>query len=378
MEPNPMETKAPLSWGLVIATYQREKILPICLKLAIEQTRPPAEIIVVDSSDYWETTRDRICQDLAVQHPDVRWLYVAAEERSSALQRNQGVRLATADIVFLIDDDSLMYPNCAEEIMRVYEADTDQTVQSVQALQTLIPPLKEVNDSKYINTESQSKSKSTLLKSLFFVSPIVTFVWKHLLLMNTEVNFIPYDGAYPQSTVPQHLQALNVEIARFISGFSMTFRRDAILREPLDPALRYYTAWEDVDVSYRLSRHGLLLTALDAKLHHYWSASGRINRFQIAALSALNQAVFLTRNSTNIHRDISIYRRLMARRILAAALKDILSRRWSLPQVQGNLLALKYSAKIFALPKESLTDWYPGLQEQVIAMQFSRPRSGQS
>jgi GT2 family glycosyltransferase len=369
-----METKAPLSWGLVIATYQREKILPICLKLAIEQTRPPAEIIVVDSSDYWEATRDRVYQDLSAQHPDVQWLYVAAEERSSALQRNQGARLATTDIVFLIDDDSLMYPNCAEEIMRVYEADTDQTVQSVQAHQTKIPPLEEISDSKYVNTESQSTS----LNSRSLLEPIVTFVWKHLLLMNTEVNFIPYDGAYPQSTIPKHLQALNIEITRFVSGFSMTFRRDAILREPLDPALRYYTAWEDVDVSYRLSRHGLLLTALDAKLHHYWSASGRINRFQIAALSALNQAVFLARNSTNIRRDIPIYRRLMARRILASALKDILSQRWSFPQVKGNFLALKYSAKIFALPKESLTDWYPGLQEEVIAMQSSHRKSGKS
>jgi len=41
----------PLSWAVVIATYQREKILPQCLKLAIGQTRQPSEVIVVDASD---------------------------------------------------------------------------------------------------------------------------------------------------------------------------------------------------------------------------------------------------------------------------------------------------------------------------------------
>src|SRR5262249_34568845 len=92
-----------LTWALVIATYRREHILPRCLRLAAQQTRPPAEVIVVDASPNWEKTRDEILASVAAAHPAIRWAYVAAEQRSSAFQRNQGVRLAGADILFLID-----------------------------------------------------------------------------------------------------------------------------------------------------------------------------------------------------------------------------------------------------------------------------------
>ena len=49
-------------------------------------------------------------------------------------QRNQAIDLATSDILFFFDDDSLMHPRCAEEIMRVYEADSRALVQAVGAI----------------------------------------------------------------------------------------------------------------------------------------------------------------------------------------------------------------------------------------------------
>jgi glycosyltransferase involved in cell wall biosynthesis len=55
--------------------------------------------------------------EIASISSDILWVYNSAEHRSSTLQRNQGLQLATADVVFLLDDDSLMYPTCAEEIM---------------------------------------------------------------------------------------------------------------------------------------------------------------------------------------------------------------------------------------------------------------------
>src|SRR5438046_10167125 len=112
---------ASLSWSLVIATYNRQDVLPRCLALAARQTRPPLEIIVVDASPDWAATRARVLTTLAVPHPPIRWEYVQACRRSGSAQRNQGVRLSRADIVFLIDDDSLMYPDRAEQILRVSE-----------------------------------------------------------------------------------------------------------------------------------------------------------------------------------------------------------------------------------------------------------------
>src|SRR5947208_3560407 len=129
-----------LSWSLVVATYNRQDVLPRCLALAARQTRPPLEIIVVDASPDWEATRARVMTELAARHPDVRWEYVPAGRRCLTAQRNQGVRLSRGDVLFLIDDDSLMCPDCAEQVMRVYEADTRREVAGVMAEEAATPP----------------------------------------------------------------------------------------------------------------------------------------------------------------------------------------------------------------------------------------------
>jgi glycosyltransferase involved in cell wall biosynthesis len=115
-----------LTWALVVPTYMREDVLPRCLRLGAAQTRPPLEI--VDSSPGRKSTRERILREISPLWPGIRWHYVEAERRSITSQRNQGVRAASADVVFLFDDDSLMYPDCAAEIMRVYDADTGRSV----------------------------------------------------------------------------------------------------------------------------------------------------------------------------------------------------------------------------------------------------------
>jgi hypothetical protein len=115
-------------------------VLSRCFALGAAQTRPPLEIIVVDASPGWENTRERVLREIASLWPGIRWRYVEAERRSSASQRNQGVRAASADVVFLFDDDSLMYPDCAAEIMRVYDADSGRSVVGVNATNVAVPP----------------------------------------------------------------------------------------------------------------------------------------------------------------------------------------------------------------------------------------------
>jgi GT2 family glycosyltransferase len=353
-----------LSWGLVIITYKREKILPVCLELAIKQTRKPTEIIVIDASDDWETTRDTVMSEIAKNSSDIRWVYDRAEILSSTLQRNQGLQIATVDIVFLIDDDSLMYPTCAEEIMRIYEADPTSLVKGIQANAVDIPPSsdREIVDSQKPTGDTQKLARYENLRR------VKDLLWENFFLMSTKKLFIPYDGDYPQYEIPFNLSHLNVITSPLFQGYRMTYRRETILQEKFEPLLRYYAAGEDLDASYRVSRQGMLLTAVNAKLHHFQSASGRLSRFKASALSALNQALFLRKYSSDLHRDRLVYYRLMARRIIAEICKDLLSRRWSLPQVRGLLVALKYAPKLFALPDEELAQWYTNLQREFLQL----------
>ncbi len=142
-----------LTWSLVIPTYMRAHILPRCISLAVNQTRPPHEIIIIDGSPDWEVTRQKITDIVAQSGLNIVLHYEKATQASSTTQRNQGVDLATGDVLFLIDDDSLMYPSCAEEVMKVYEADFEHKILGVSAIQNTTPPDVEVADPTVLATQ---------------------------------------------------------------------------------------------------------------------------------------------------------------------------------------------------------------------------------
>jgi glycosyltransferase involved in cell wall biosynthesis len=123
----------PLTWGLTIATYNRADCLRTCVALAVAQTRPPSEVVIVDASDDWSKARDTILSEIAADNPAVRWTYQQARVRSLTHQRNQALDQTTADVLFLIDDDSFMFDDCAAEIMAIYEADPEGKIAGVSA-----------------------------------------------------------------------------------------------------------------------------------------------------------------------------------------------------------------------------------------------------
>lgn len=355
-----MPKQSSLSWGLIVATYQREKVLPLCLRLAMEQTRPPIEVVVIDASEDWEHTRRTIMETIAIHYPYVKWTYDPAQLRSICAQRNQAMEHATADILFFMDDDSLMYPTCAEEIMRVYEADEAQTIVGVQGAACDNPPIDTVSAGGKKLTGSHSENPQSG-RGVFHM--MRDWIWRNVLLMDATKLFLPYDGNFPQHSVPGSMRGLNVAPTRLFQGYRMTYRRNVIERVRFDAVLRYYAAGEDLDASYRASRHGPLLVALNSKLHHYQSASGRLSRYKVTVLALLNQAVLLRKNASDLPRMKRRYYARAFRRMAAEAIKDGLSRRWSLPQFRGVVVALFHSRKVFSVPADKLGDWYGQFQQ---------------
>ena len=118
------------TWSLVIPTYNRRDVLLRVLPLALRQTVPPIQVVIVDSSQDWDVTRQAV-QGVAADHPGIRLDYLQATTPSSATQRNQGVEQAIGDIVVMIDDDSFLYPDYVERILAVYAADADGVVAGV-------------------------------------------------------------------------------------------------------------------------------------------------------------------------------------------------------------------------------------------------------
>ncbi len=352
-----MPNNKQLTWGLVIATYKREQILLRCLHLATQQTLPPQEIIVVDASPNWENIHYRVMHEVASHYSTIDWKYVQANRASLPAQRNQGIALATTDILFLIDDDSLMYPDCAAEVMRIYAQDTEHQVVGVLCSLAAKEPAQP-------NPQSDQSPDVNKLNKRIIVNKLRNLVSRRLLKDTT--SFVPYDSAYSQYTLPASLDGIAQRIF-VMEGARMTFRRELFQHISFEEVLERYAICEDADVGYRAARLGILLRAFQAQICHLYASGGRLSRKQVMALWVLNQIVLHRFYSSDLVWSKQQLLRMFLRRLTLLSIKDILAFRWLLPSAQGILFGLRYRNKILAMEVEQLRSWYPQFQQELIS-----------
>lgn len=362
-----------LQWGLVIATKDRLDILVTCVELALTQTRPPMEVVVADSSADWSKHAE-IIGDVVRRFPGIRFVYEQGQAPSLTVQRNQAIARSTADILFMIDDDSLMHPDCAAHIMAGYEADTAGVLGGIQAsLSPDVPQGAQVSQARKQTGNDVSAGGANTRKRKTLLTRLGQWAKRYVLLMNMEEMFIPYRmnqggrAAFVNPpALPPELTRCALVPATLFHGCRMTYRRAVIAKHQFDPLLLYYCPGEDVDASYRVSGSAQLATAQSALLHHYTASSGRIDRYKTTILSTLNQGVMLSRHASNKGQAKQDFLRLMRRRLVAEFIKDGLSRRFDFPQMRGLLAARKQALAAFAMRPDELASWYPKMQEQIV------------
>lgn len=352
---------AALTWALCTPTLNRVDVLLLALGCALAQTRPPSEIIIVDAGDGWQADRARV-EALLAGHPAVRLVYLHSPVRSITHQRNLATQAATADILFCLDDDTLMFPDCAETILQVYEADSAGAIAGVTANNDPVSPLAAPQiERKLSGIQDKAKRSGTRNR-------LTRWIWREIFLMDTLRLFVPYDSRR-QTTSAEDVARLgqpDLYPALTMIGFAMTVRRSVALAEPFDPWLLSYSPCEDTDATYRFSRHGLLVLAGKARLHHYEVAAARLNRHRVAALFLLNVAFFTRQHSDDLPRHRRRYFSLARRRVLAEALKDGLGLRFRFPQVRGTVYALRRAPAIFDHSDTRLGEDYQAMQREVL------------
>ena len=348
---------APLTWSLVIATYNRAFILPKCLKMAIDQSRPPKEIVVVDASENWEETKKSLEEIFADAFEEIPLIYQKANKPSSTTQRNQGVDAASSDVVFLIDDDSLLYPGAAKEVMKVYEADTEKKILGASPVhESLPPPDSDVDDLSNVPLHVTGSPQQTRLRRFMKA------------LLNTDgLDFLPYHDDFPKQIVPETLKNLHIAPIRYMTGSSMTFRKDIFEKERFCEVLLRYAAGEDQDFSYRVSTHGLIVNVIDAKLCHLEISGGRLDRYTVAILQSLNPAVLQQLYSPQKHKISKRWKRILWRRLLTSCIKQVADRQWNFDEPRGIFFAIRTLGTVQKQPVGQLADWYEDFQQKLFA-----------
>lgn len=358
-----LPTTSALSWAACIATLNRPEVLLVALCHLLKQSRPPDEVIVVDVSDDWQATKAQ-AEKLFLAQPDIRLVYTTSEIRSSATQRNFAISQAHTDVVFMIDDDSFLHDDCAAELMKVYEADLDEKVAGICA--NLVDENPAAAD-REVALERKETGRVSLAKLSQFAMSFKIGRWfgREVLFQSTEMLFLRYDEPR-EKHVLDFIAQLDVERTVFMPGSGMSFRRRLGEFEQYDATLRYYAAFEDLDLTYRLAKYGAILKANRAKLHHFEAAAGRIKRKKVITFQLLNMAVFLKRHATNPESFRSRYKIMIWRRLFAEFLKDGLSRRWGFPQMAGVVTAMRNCKEIWSRSPDELDTWYPEFQKRIL------------
>jgi glycosyltransferase involved in cell wall biosynthesis len=341
-------------WALVLSTYRRREVLMLCLTAAVNQSCPPREVIIVDASPDWRDTRDQVLSEFAAARPEIRWKYVEADRRSLPAQRNQGIALSTAPILFMIDDDSIMYHDCAEQILTVYAADTGRKIAGVGA------------------TEAENPSSDGSAPTKAPPGPIHRIRrkvrWNVAKIFDRgPESFLPYDGRWSQPPVPAEFAHLDLSTARALNGFRMTFRREVIIKESFLGWFVGYAPLEDLDASHRASRHGLLVNAHAARLRHLTHHAGRPNHYCVAAQWVMSNAVLQSVFGQDRPALARAWRQRVNRFLLLELVKDLAKGRLTLPAFRGILHGSKQLARIYAMDPQELERWYPQIQDALMA-----------
>lgn len=355
-----------LTWSLVVCTFKREQVLPRCVRCAIRSTRPPGEVIIVDASPYWQTTRNAVLAEFEAANPDINFVYVQARRASLTAQRNQGLDMCTGDVAFMLDDDSLIFPDTAERIMAVYDADVNKEV--VALTPTFVPEVPDA-DLKIITPGHPSQghvagdeSRANLLRKF-----LRNVLWSHMQLL-------PYDGAATLRQIPQHLAEFRLVPAHFSTG-SATFRTEAVREARFEEMLERYAAGEDWDISHRIRHRGLIAFCLDARQCHLEAPGGRLSRQTVHQLRYLNFMALHVLHSTDVSRSRRQYRQLLWRRVLSEALADLSKRQWRMPRARGTWRAMRMARSMFAKSRDEMRAWYPQLQRELIAADQGETRA---
>jgi GT2 family glycosyltransferase len=239
-------------YSVVIPTLGERATLRALVDSIARQIRPPAEVIVAlpPGVDIGADDRVRI---------------VRAPVASTSAQRNAGARAATSPVVLFADDDIELEPDCAAELMAVWER------RGVETISGVAPTL--MND------------------YAFPAGPI----WRRVLLAAGGLGHaavlarrsrLMRSGAV--ASVRRPTREVEVE---FAISTCVSYRREALLREPFEEAFTGYVFSEDADLAARMIKHAPIIHTPRARV---WQADVEpgLGRGEVAAYRRARMVAF--------------------------------------------------------------------------------------
>jgi len=333
-----------LNYDIVLATRNRADVLTISVPLMLQSSRLAKRLIIIDSSDDHELVKRVISKIRIPEHVNLRLI---SSEKGLTYQRNIGLKYVEAEIVIFPDDDSLWFPNTADEIMKVYEADVDNDIGAVCAIPWSTPPVNLYNDKNSLiktgdptRIELRVEQKKDRLSRQLFTDP-------YLLLGKQLLN---------EKMVPDWLELANAVPVEYMTGFRMSFRTEEIKKYGFDETLRNYAIGEDIDASFSILKEKLIVGAHRAKVFHYKAPEKRAAGKVLGYTQILNRAYIVCKHTENgdpIRSKLYFYSSIRALLYLIRGVS-----KYQLERFSGAFRAIKYIRSFIEADKKDLANKY--------------------
>lgn len=300
-----------LSYAIVVATRNRLEMLKVSLPLFLNQTRLANRLVVVDRSDDHDAVVE-ICGSLRAG-TSIQIEVLHGEQANSASQRNQGLERVLEDVTIYPDDDSLWYPDTAERIMAVYEADINQRYGAVSA--------NDVYDAPGTSIDEVPKRVSRITDH-----PVVIRVRNWLESALVPQPFEVYGAERSRELAPTaRADGLGYQLVGTIGGYRMSFRTNVAKALRFDATLGSrigYAVHEDKDMGLRALAAGYLIAvAPGARVFHNVAPGRRANGFSYGFFQILNYLYICKRGLPEDSRALGGTHRYLKYKVLLYSLR---------------------------------------------------------
>ncbi|MDX2187620.1 MAG: glycosyltransferase [Opitutaceae bacterium] len=335
-----------MDYSVVIATRNRPEVLFQSIPILIAQDPPPKLVAIIDSSDSFQPVWNA---PNGASGSKVEMIHNSAPP-GLCRQRNLGLQLVNTEVVFFLDDDSILHPGFASAILKVYSFDPSG-ISAVGGTEVHQPPLLFATgladipkDEGYTSRQSIT-SKSAGWRDRLAPDPIKLIANEHIKRISTRA--LPPD-AKPVET---------------ITGFRMTFRTEVVRRFGFEEAFTRYAPFEDRDASLQAWRHGTVLAARNAWVYHHRQPGKRERGFVLGASQILNLAYVVCKNTVPTSPIRKTLYRHIAMKLATTALFAF--RRYDRHRTLGQMFALRKLPGFLNLEGEPLRSAYTRIADEI-------------
>ena len=168
---------------IILATYNRAAILPLCLESIVAQTYQKWKLIIIDDG-----STDRTEEVVRPYLDDNRVCYLRNPRNQGMIRsRNRGINQCETDLAFIAEDDVILYQDCLKALVERYN---NLRAKGIKNIFCVAP--------KILNVSSPSQSIGSFQneQSRFTLNKFTGWIYTHYGNEFVETPILPSVGLY--------------------------------------------------------------------------------------------------------------------------------------------------------------------------------------